>query len=830
METATKPQVRTLLLTDLVDSAQLVERVGDTAAAQLFRAHDRIVLNLQLRWRGRLIDRSDGLLLLFDRPIDGLGFALDYTRELRELGRQQQLKQPLQVRAGLHVGEVLQWENSRDAVQLGAKQVEVEGLAKPLTGRLMALARPGQILLSATAEPLARRAARELGERGDTLVWKSYGRWRFKGLPEAQEVFEVGEPGLAPLRMPAHTPKAWRDLPLWRRPIALAAEVLIALGLGFGLWLLLHPQPAIAFAERDWVVVGDVRNLTGDARLDESLEQAFRISLEQSHYVNVLSELKVRETLGRMQHTPDTEVDRTLGSEIALRDGARALLLPTVAEVGGRLRVSAEVIDPRTQTTVYAVMADGRGVDSALSSIDRVTDQLRGKLGEALESVQKTSVPLPNVATPSLDALKVFAVARNVVNTTRDREQALGLYQRALQIDPQFALAHADMARLHAQLGEVALARDQWRKALAIPTRLSPQEKFGIELMLIQNDAPGAYFRKAREYLALYPDDFRIMSRLATNLWHQRNDFGAAEAMMRQAIKPQNGNAHSARYGLAILLLGQEKIGAALTEFQQARESGYVGAGEYYARIYDLRGQYAEADKVYAGSTTGHRGWHGNDAGVVTFIERGQWAHARAAATAWLAQATAAADVVEVLRANAALASIDVATAKTDADAERRLHALLKAVDANADAADSAFPPTATELRLYAGLLAAWRNDSSGVAAALSSTEGSAVVREFPTLDQLRQVLLAEQARLRGQPQAAVARLTPLAKQATALVAVHWALQRAARAAGHADGVQAQTQWLATHRGRVFAEATTTEVLRFFNVMVAGASPAAVTP
>lgn len=511
---ASAPQVRTLLLTDLVDSTQLVERLGDAPAAALFRAHDRLVLELQQRWRGRLIDRSDGLLLLFERPIDGLGFALDYMRGLRDLGRQMQLKSPLLARAGLHVGEVLLWENSPDAVQLGAKPLEVEGLAKPLAGRLMALARPGQILLSATAEPLAHRAARELGERGELLVWKSYGRWRFKGVPEAQEVHEVGEPGLAPLRMPAHTPKAWRDIPLWRRPVALAAEALLLVAMLTAAWFLTRPQPAIAFGERDWVVVGDLRNLTGDARLGDALDQAFRISLEQSRYVNVLSELKVRDTLQRMQRKPDTQVDRMLGSEIALRDGARALLLPTVAEVGGRLRVSAEVIDPHTQATVYAVSADGKGVESALGSVDEVSAQLRAKLGEALQNVQKTSVPLPNVATPSLDALKAFAVARRVVATTGDREQVLGLYRRALQLDPKFALAHADMARFYTQLGEIEAARDEWRKALAIPDRLSPQERLMVELMLAQNDGPDAYFRKVDQYLALYPDDFGTIGRL----------------------------------------------------------------------------------------------------------------------------------------------------------------------------------------------------------------------------------------------------------------------------------------------------------------------------
>ncbi len=811
------PQVRTLLLTDLVDSTQLVERLGDTAAAELFRAHDRMVLDLQQRWRGRLIDRSDGLLLLFERPIDALGFALDYVRGLRDLGRERQLKQPLQARAGLHVGEVLVWENSPDAVRLGAKSLEVEGLAKPLAGRLMALARPGQILLSATAEPLAHRAARELGERGELLVWKSYGRWRFKGVPEAQEVFEVGEPGLAPLRMPAHTPKAWRDLPLWRRPVALAAEALLVAGIALSGWFLTRPQPAIAFNERDWVVVGDLRNLTGDPRLDDALEQAFRISLEQSRYVNVLSDLKVRDTLGRMQRKPDDRVDRNLGSEIALRDGARAVLLPTVAEVGGRLRVSAEVIDPHTQTTVYAVSADGRGVESALGSIDTVTDQLREKLGEAMQNVQKTSVPLPNVATPSLDALKAFAVARNVVNTTADREQALGLYRRALQLDPQFALAHADMARVHASLGEVALAAAEWRKALQFPQRLSPQERQWIELMLLQHDAVDAYFRKANEYVALYPDDYRTLSRVATNIWHQRNDFRSAEAMARRADKPQNDGLGRVRYMLGVYLLGQDKVQDALLQFRKARESGFVGAGELYARAYDALGQAAEADKTYFASTGGHNGWQ-REAGVVTWIDRGDWRKAGEAARRWAAEAEASGDTVELLRARAAEASVASLGGGGNDAAARRV--LLESAGKWGAEADAAFPPTSTEVRLYAGLLAAHAGDRAGVDAALEATRGSPILRDYPTVAQLQQVLLAEQSRLDGKPQAAVERLAPLARQDTGLVAVHWALMRAAAASGNPATAAAEARWLATRRGRVFAESTTTDVLRFFNAAV----------
>src|SRR5690606_34203401 len=219
-------------------------------------------------------------------PVDGLGFALDYVDELDALGSE--LKLPLQARVGVHVGYVLSWHNSEEAVAAGAKSLEVEGLAKPMAARLMALARPGQILMSSAAESMMRSGQRELGDRGANLQWKSHGRWRFKGMPNGQEVFEVGRKGRAPLRMPAGSAKARRELPLWRRPVALVAEVAVLVLLVVMAWVMVRPEPALAFGERDWVVVGDLRNLTGQMVLDASLQQAFRISLEQSKYVNVL--------------------------------------------------------------------------------------------------------------------------------------------------------------------------------------------------------------------------------------------------------------------------------------------------------------------------------------------------------------------------------------------------------------------------------------------------------------------------------------------------------------------------------------------------------------
>lgn len=816
MAASDTPQVRTLLLTDLVESTSLVERLGDAAAAALFRAHDRLVLELQQRWRGRLIDRSDGLLLIFTRPIDGLGFALDYVRGLRDVGREHGLKQPLLARAGLHVGEVLLWENSLDAVQLGAKSLEVEGLAKPLAGRLMALARPGQILLSATAEPLAHRAARELGERGELLVWKSYGRWRFKGVPEAQEIHEVGEPGLAPLRMPAHTPKAWRDLPLWRRPVALAAEAMLVACIAVGGWFLTRPQPAIAFNERDWVVVGDLRNLTGDTRLDESLEQAFRISLEQSHYVNVLSDLKVRETLERMQRKPGERVDRALGSEIALRDGVRALLLPTVAEVGGRLRVSAEVVDPRTQTTVYSVSADGSGVGSALASIDEVTDELRERLGEALQNVQQTSLPLPKVSTPDLNALKAYAVAYSMYVAGDRPDAIIAMYKRAIELDPDFALAYAGIGKVQGGIGEMESARAHWQKALSLKHRLSPEEQLRIQLNMARFGAPSEQLSAAERYSQLYPDRHESRGELATMYWHGSNDFVAAEAQARLAAVPTAERLGTMHYMHGLTLLGLERYVEALAAFEKSRKTGFRGAGVYYARTYDAQRRHAESDAVYRARIDGKQGdWSGLDASI-TALDRGQWERAQTEARQAQAKALEANHLVFETAARGHLIS-QLALAG-DAAVLPALGQELRWWTAHADALRALYPPAWDEYGLMVGFAAALVDDLATVDNVLARLKGSAVLKDYPLVNQQHEALLAESERLHGQAKAAEARLRPIIAQQNALLVVRAAHMRAARAAGMSDAALKDAQWLASRRGRAFVESGNTGLLEPFNV------------
>ncbi|MEO6745928.1 MAG: tetratricopeptide repeat protein [Caldimonas sp.] len=185
---------RALLLTDVVDSTQLSLRVGDADMARLWLSHDRAARDLLPVWHGREIDKTDGMLLLFDTALDAVGYALAYQQALTQLAF------PIQARVGLHVGSVTLRENSPSDVSRGAKPIEVEGIAKATAARVMSTAIGGQILLSADAR-------QSLGTSRARL--QSHGYWRLKGLDEPIELFEIGDDRAA-FFPPPDSDKAYR--------------------------------------------------------------------------------------------------------------------------------------------------------------------------------------------------------------------------------------------------------------------------------------------------------------------------------------------------------------------------------------------------------------------------------------------------------------------------------------------------------------------------------------------------------------------------------------------------------------------------------------------
>ncbi len=205
-ESPSEAAVKTLLLCDLVGSTRLVETLGNREAAELFARHDRLARDLMAEHGALEIDKTDGFLLLFARPWEAVRFALDYHEALHRLSSERGVT--LAVRVGIHIGEVILRRNPSEDVARGAKPLEVEGLAKPKTARLMSLAGGAQTLLTRSAFEVARRAAE--GKDSESLEWLEHGRYRFKGIDEDVEVFEVGARDVAPLRAPRGSEKVRR--------------------------------------------------------------------------------------------------------------------------------------------------------------------------------------------------------------------------------------------------------------------------------------------------------------------------------------------------------------------------------------------------------------------------------------------------------------------------------------------------------------------------------------------------------------------------------------------------------------------------------------------
>ncbi|MDE2271093.1 MAG: putative peptide modification system cyclase [Xanthomonadaceae bacterium] len=812
------PQLRTLVVCDIADSTALVERMGDQSAANVIRKHDRLARALIQQHRGREIDKTDGFLLMFERPIQAAAFALDYQRGLKHMSAAEGVV--VRARVGIHMGDVVIWENAPEDVARGAKPIEVEGLAKPVAARLAQLARPQQILMSSAAAGIAHRAEGELGVRAVGQVhWKSHGRYTFKGLPEPMEVVEVGEDGVAPLHAPKSGRTAKKILPWWRRPLTLMAEAaMLLLGIGVGAWFLLQSPPTLAFAARDWVVVGNLHNLTGDKLYDNSVASALRISLDQSHYVNVLPELSVQQTLQRMALNPGkTDVGRAVGSQVALREGARALILPTVADVGGRVRVTAEVIDPNTQATVYSVSADGLGAQSVLPSLDSVSKQLRGKLGEALAMVSRQSLPLAQVATPDLNALKAYSLGERAYNDA-DLKDAEAYFNEALRIDPHFALAHIGLAKIFDGEDQPTKALQQIRAAQADRSRLSPRDALYIDALASSYVEPGQSLTKWKLLSSVYPDYFPGLNAYAYFLWEYGNRYKDAIPYLKQALSSKNPHSTASSYLLGALYVEAGKYRNAERAFQRSVKLGGHFQNTYYSSAYAAQRKFNKAVKLLGqGKSSGTLSFDiiNNATTIAMALDQGDWQRAGKLLVTTRAQANSLGPRIAGRYAGMALSlhALDGTPAKAQLAALKQYLATQEKALAQADPVDQ------PELKFHlvlAAYLAAHAGDVDLARQALDAS-GAASDADTPVLDNLRGVAQAEIQIASGKPRDALATLKPLVN-GSELYITHVTLMDAYADANANPDALTEAQWLSTHRGQAYLEFNVQQILTPFNV------------
>nr|WP_246387711.1 putative peptide modification system cyclase [Chiayiivirga flava] len=684
-----------------------------------------------------------------------------------------------------------------------------------LAAALSQLACPGQTLFSPDL-PAARRAE---AETRSTVRWLTHGAYRLAGIARSVTVHEVGEVDRAPLRRPrGDSVSAWREAPWWRRPLAVAAELIVGIGLlGVVGLLALRTTPATAFMERDWVVMGDLRNLSGDPGFDDAIEEALRIALAESGFVNVVSDRMVSDTLQRMQRAADAKIGRTLGSEIALRTGARVLVLPTVADVGARLRVSVEIVDPNTGSTLFARFADSARGSDVMGAIDSVAGELRTALGETLRGTE-VGTPLPEVATNSIEALKVYAMGLKAYNGTVPLE-ALTLFQRAVALDPEFGLAWIGVTRSLNRLDRLDAAKAASERALALRHRLPPADALYIEAWNLSLGPPGPALQKWRELIEKYPDHLAGIYTYAFFRYRLENDFTECERVTRRLDVPQNPTLSEDLYLHASCLAGIERFAEARAVFERSLALGSSGNLIEYADMLAAQRDYAGAEAVLAlhpTQETEAKNMERERPSVMYAADRGSWNEALAAADYLVDHSALYANgsYYEALAWQTSLRSYT-----------RDTGMLATAIAGWIEQERKREVPVDTlyrEQQLFGALAAgylAMRAEAPQLAQTAMELAGArARASQYPLHIEVLELMEAERERVEGRPLQSIARLRPLLT-GNELYQTHSALKRAYADAGQWAQARTEAEWLATHRGRAYAERTHRPLLMALNVV-----------
>jgi eukaryotic-like serine/threonine-protein kinase len=328
-----------------------------------------------------------------------------------------------------------------------------------------------------------------------------------------------------------------------------------------------------AFTGKDSVVIADFVNTTGDGVFDGTLRQAVAVQLGQTPFLNLVSEERVRETLRYMERPPDERVTRDLAREIALRQGIEALLVGSIASLGRHYVISLEAVSAASGDTVAREQVEAESRERVLARLGEATTRLRAKLGESLASIEKFSAPIEQATTPSLDAFKAYDLGRRK-HFDGQYFEAIPLYRRAVELDPNFAIAYAALGITYGTAREYELAGQFSRRAFELRERVSEREKFYISAryyMDVLNDGD-----RAIEVLELwketYPRDFVPRTNLSARYCAiGRYQHALEEAREGLRLNPDAGVAYSA-LAQTSLCLGRHREARAAIEQALARK------------------------------------------------------------------------------------------------------------------------------------------------------------------------------------------------------------------------------------------------------------------
>jgi eukaryotic-like serine/threonine-protein kinase len=321
--------------------------------------------------------------------------------------------------------------------------------------------------------------------------------------------------------------------------------------------------------DKDTIVLADFANSTGDAVFDDTLKTALSVSLNQSPFLNVVSDNKVAATLKLMTRLPDTKLTPGVARELCQRVGSRAYIAGSIASLGNQYVLGLKAVNCQSGDTLAQEQAAAASKEKVLGALGRAASNLRAELGESLGTVKKFDVPLPEATTSSLDALKVYSLGNKA--SALSGSSALPYHQRAIELDPNFARGYAAVGFDYDSMGETGRARKYFTKAFELRDHASEREKLAITADYYFNVA-GELDKAAQtdqETIQSYPTSFGTYLALG-GVYENQGLFEKATESYRQYLRPYPDDA--AAYGdLLNSLLASQRFDEALQTVREAR-------------------------------------------------------------------------------------------------------------------------------------------------------------------------------------------------------------------------------------------------------------------
>jgi serine/threonine protein kinase/tetratricopeptide (TPR) repeat protein len=308
---------------------------------------------------------------------------------------------------------------------------------------------------------------------------------------------------------------------------------ILVIGLAVGGWLFFS-RKAHGLTDKDTLVLADFTNTTGDTVFDGTLRQGLSVQLEQSPFMSIISDQQIQQTLQMMGQPADTKLTPTIARELCQRTASAAVLDGSIAQIGTQYLLTLKAVNCASGESLASTEAQASDKNHVLDALGKTASEIRNKLGESLSTVQKFDTPLEQATTPSLEALQAYNLGFKVF-INGEFAPSVPLLQRAIRLDPNFAMAYALLGDTYGGLGETSLAIENFRKAYELRERVGERERLYIESDYYQN-VPGD-LEKARQVYELwaqtYPRDFVAPA----NLGYIHNNLGQYDKALAEFSK-----------------------------------------------------------------------------------------------------------------------------------------------------------------------------------------------------------------------------------------------------------------------------------------------------